>query len=143
MLDADGTVRHLATLHRDCGQLAGGLGTARKPDREAQVIASNATRDLVNLDWGEQPAQGAGETVDPARLNRILTHYGYTGDTNLDPSVITLQATTLAQSAWELIGRATDDELGAVWLDESNVLQFRNRNTWLTPDGPSPLCRLS
>lgn len=106
-----------------------------KQDREAKVVASNATRDLVNLDWGEQPAQGAGETVDE-RIQRILSHYGYTDDTELDESVITLQATTLAKSAWELLGRATDDELGALWLDQFNVLQFRSRDTWLTLEDP-------
>lgn len=106
-----------------------------KGEREAQVIASNATRDLVNLDWGEQPAQGAGEFVHE-RIQRILSHYGYTDDTELDESAITLQATTLAQSAWELLGRVTDDELGALWLDESNVLRFRSRDTWLSVADP-------
>jgi hypothetical protein len=102
-----------------------------KSDREARVVASNSVRDLVNLDWGEQASQGAGDTVDE-RLVRILTHYAYTGPVALDPSNVTLQATTLAKSAWELIGRATDDELGAVWLDGSDILQFRNRDAWRT-----------
>jgi hypothetical protein len=100
-----------------------------KADREAQVVASDATKTLVNLDWGEQPATGAGDTVDE-RIQRILTHYGYTGDWELDESAITLQATTLAQSAWELIGRASDDELGVVWIDSLGTLQFRSRDAW-------------
>jgi hypothetical protein len=49
---------------------------------------------------------------------------------------VTLQATTLAQSAWELIGRATDDELGFVWIDRLGVLQFRNRATWKSLNPP-------
>jgi hypothetical protein len=100
-----------------------------KTEREAKVVASDAVKTLVNLDWGEQPAVGAGETVTQ-RINRILTHYGYTGSKNLDTSAITLQATTLAVSAWELLGRSTDDELGFTWIDRLGVLQFRNRNTW-------------
>ena len=100
-----------------------------KQERSAQVVASDATKALVNLDWGEQASQGAGDTASE-RIARILSHYGYTGPIDLDTSAITLQATTLAQSAWELIGRATDDELGFVWIDRMGVLQFRNRDTW-------------
>lgn len=107
----------------------------RPQRREAQVVASDATKVLVNLDWGEQPAVGAGEVVS-ARIARILTYYGYTGSTNLDTSTVALQATTLAQSAWELIGRATDDELGFVWIDRLGVLQFRKRDTWKTLSNP-------
>jgi hypothetical protein len=106
-----------------------------KGDRQAKVVASDATKTLVNMDWGEQPSQGAGETVTQ-RIQRILTYYGYTGSTNLDTSAITLQATTLAQSAWELIGRSTDDELGFAWFDRLGVLQFRNRDTWKSVPAP-------
>jgi hypothetical protein len=101
----------------------------RKSEREARVVASDAVKTLVNLDWGEQPAVGAGETVTQ-RITRVLTHYGYTGSTNLDTSAITEQATTLATSAWELVGRAVDDELGFTWIDRLGVLQFRNRDSW-------------
>jgi hypothetical protein len=100
-----------------------------KKDRAAQVVASDATKTLVNLDWGEQSSQGAGETVDE-RIDRILDHYGYTADRVLDPSDVTLQATTLAQSAWELMGRASDDELGFLFIDRMGAIQFRNRDTW-------------
>lgn len=107
----------------------------RPQEREAQVVASDATKTLVNLDWGEQASQGAGDTASQ-RIQRILSHYGYTGATNLDSSAITLQATTLAQSGWELMGRATDDELGFIWLDRLGVLQFRNRDTWKALSAP-------
>lgn len=98
-------------------------------DRTADVVASDATKDLVNLDFGEQPPVGAGDTVDQ-RLSRILTYYGWTGAKTLDVSTNTLQETTLAQSAWELIGRATEDELGFTFLDQIGTLQFRNRAAW-------------
>jgi hypothetical protein len=103
--------------------------------RTAQVVASDSVKTLVASDWGEQPAQGTGETAGQ-RLQRILTHYGYTGPVNLDSSAVTLQATTLAQSGWELIGRTTDDELGFVWVDRLGVLQFRNRDTWRILNAP-------
>jgi hypothetical protein len=107
-----------------------------KAQREAKVVASDAVKTLVNLDWGEQPAVGAGETVTQ-RINRILTHYGYTGSKNLDTSAVTLQATTLAKSAWELLGRAVDDELGFTWIDRLGVLQFRNRDAWKVLSAPA------
>jgi hypothetical protein len=106
-----------------------------KADRQARVEASDHTATLVNLDWGEQPDQGTGDTVDE-RIERILDHYGYLGARDLDASTITLQATTLAQSAWELIGRAVDDELGFVWFDREGTLQFRNRDVWRTRPTP-------
>jgi hypothetical protein len=100
------------------------------PDkRVAQVQASDAVKDLVNRDYGEQPAVGAGETVSQ-RISRILTYYGWAGPSSLDTSTITLQATTLAKSAWELIGRATEDELGFSFIDQTGTLRFKNRDSW-------------
>jgi hypothetical protein len=107
----------------------------RPGQRQATIVASDAVKDLVNRDYGQQPAVGAGETVD-ARINRILTYYSWTGPKHLDVSVITEQATTLAQSAWELIGRATEDELGFSYIDQTGTLQFRNRGTWATTPDP-------
>jgi hypothetical protein len=103
--------------------------------RRAEVVASDAVKDLVALDYGEQPAAGTGDTVD-SRLSRILTYYGWPGVKALDASTNTLQATTMAQSAWELIGRATEDEIGFSYLDQLGTLQFRNRATWTTRPTP-------
>lgn len=81
-------------------------------DRRAVLVASDFTKRLNKANAPEDTSQGAGETVF-TRLNRILAHYGFglptqwgTGGTR------TLAATTLAQSALELIQRAVDDELG-------------------------------
>ena len=104
-------------------------------DRTAVIVASDGVKDLVALDYGEQPAIGAGDTVDQ-RLQRILTYYAWPGATSLDSSTITLQATTLAQSAWELLGRATEDELGFIYLDQLGAIQFRNRAAWSTRTAP-------
>jgi len=104
-------------------------------DRRAVVVASDAVKDLVALDYGEQPAIGAGDTVG-ARIERILTYYAWPGMRVLDSSTNALQATTLAKSAWELIGRATEDELGFTYLDQLGTLQFRNRANWSTRPAP-------
>ena len=103
--------------------------------RRAVVVASDAVKDLVALDYGEQPAAGAGDTAG-ARIERILTYYAWPGVRALDTSTNTLQATTFAQSAWELVGRATEDELGFIYLDQNGAIQFRNRAAWLARPAP-------
>lgn len=105
-------------------------------NRRANVVSSDATKDLVALDRGEQPAAGAGDTTNQ-RIERILTYYGWTGTRVLDPSAVTLQATTFAQSAWELIGRVSDDEIGLTYIDPSGVLRFRTRALWQTVPAPA------
>jgi len=104
-------------------------------DRVAEVQASDAVKELANRDYGEQPAVGAGETVNQ-RITRVLTYYQWTGPTALDTSTYTLQSTTLARSAWELIGRATEDELGFTFVDQAGTLQFKNRATWTSAAAP-------
>lgn len=104
--------------------------------RTAEVQASDAIKDLVKRDYGATASVGAGDTVD-ARIARILTYYGWTGPSVLNPSTNTLQATTMAQSAWELIGRATGDEIGYTYLDYDGTLRFKNRDTWTTSAEPA------
>jgi hypothetical protein len=109
--------------------------TPHPAERRVRVVSSDNTKILVGLDRGEQPDAGAGDTTDE-RIERILTHYGYTGPTRLDAGTVTLAATTLAQSARELIGRAASDEIGYVYLDASGTLQFHARSTWATLPDP-------
>jgi hypothetical protein len=104
---------------------------AHADERRSTIVSSDAVKELVALDFGEQAPVGVGDTVD-TRISRVLTHYAWEGLTRLDPSGITLQETTLAQSAWELIGRAAEDEIGFVYIDAWGVLQFHNRDTWST-----------
>jgi len=110
--------------------------SAHPEERRANVVSSDEVKELVALDFGEQPPAGAGDTV-PARITRVLTHYGWTGPTRLDASAITLQATTMATSAWELIGRASEDEIGFVYLDAWGTLQFHNRDSWAEKTEPA------
>jgi hypothetical protein len=97
--------------------------------RRATLIASDATKDLAQRDWGEQAAVGTGDTVNQ-RITRILSYYSYLGQTSLDTSTVTLQSTTLAQSAWELLLRSADDEIGLVFFRPDGVLRFVNRGGW-------------
>jgi hypothetical protein len=107
----------------------------RPEKRVATVQASDAIKDLVRRDYGATAAVGTGDTVD-VRINRLLNYYSWTGVKVLDPSTNTLQATTMAQSAWELIGRATGDEIGFTWLDAEGTLRFKNRDTWQSTPEP-------
>lgn len=100
-------------------------------ERRAQVTSSDNTKQLVRLDYPETSAVGGGEVVD-ARLRRILTYFGVSYAQRFDVSTVPLQATILAVSAWELIGRAVDDELGYVYFDPNGTLQFFNRANWQT-----------
>lgn len=109
--------------------------TRHRSERRVRVVASDATKILAGLDWGEQPAVGAGETTG-ARIARILNYYGWTAPTRLDTSPITEQATTLAQSAWELLGRVADDEIGFIYVDPTGTFQFHARTTWATTPDP-------
>jgi hypothetical protein len=106
------------------------------PDKRVAVVqASDGIKDLVRRDYGATASVGTGDTVD-ARIARILTYYGWTGPSVLATSTNTLQATTMAQSAWELIGRATGDEIGFTYLDYDGTLRFKNRDTWTTAPEP-------
>lgn len=104
--------------------------------RRVNVSASDNTKQLVAVDRAEQPAVGAGETVNQ-RITRILTFASWLGTSRLDASTVTLQATTLAQSAWELIGRATGDEIGFTFVDQNGALQFYARATWSALPAPT------
>ena len=132
----DQTILTTYRLHKGTVDTWSAPWEVRPENRRANVVSSDAVKQLVALDFGEQPAVGAGDTV-PQRITRILTHYGWTDPTRLDSSSVTLQATTLAVSAWELIGRAAEDEAGFVYLDAWGTLQFHNRDTWTTEPEPA------
>jgi len=109
--------------------------TPHPSERRATLVASDATKDLANRDWGEQPSVGAGDTV-AQRITRILSYYNFTGPTSLDTSAVTLQATTMAQSAWELLLRAADDEIGLVFFLSDGRFRFINRDGWSANTAP-------
>ena len=93
----------------------------REPgDRKCILRATDFTKNMVKLDRDEQPPVGANE-APWARLNRISDYFGIARPTQRVPSGITaanrpLLATTLAQSAWEMVNRTMDDELGYLYF---------------------------
>jgi hypothetical protein len=112
--------------------------TTRPNNRETKLVASDATKMLARLDRPEQPAVGAGDTTSQ-RVHRIVDFFGWVG-TVIDPpagGTVTLQATTLAQSAWELLNRTLDDELGYVYITAKGELRWLGRSTWSTSVPPS------
>jgi hypothetical protein len=112
--------------------------TTKPHNRETKLIASDATKNLARMDRPESPSAGAGDTVTQ-RVHRIVDFFGWAGVV-LDPvagGTVTLQATTLAQSAWELLNRTLDDELGYVYLTAKGELRWLPRSTWSTTVPPS------
>ena len=73
-------------------------------------------------------AEGAGETV-AARITRILDRVGWpAARRDLDPvTANTLQASTLAASAWADILLSADSDAGYVWFDRQGNLVYRTR----------------
>lgn len=106
--------------------------------REATLIASDPTKTWARYDKPEQPAVGAGETVQQ-RVARLVSYFGWSGtveDPTPGASVRTLAATTLAQPGWELLNRTMDDELGAVYFTPSGDLRWINREA--STNQPTP-----
>jgi hypothetical protein len=105
--------------------------------RQTILIATDVTKQFARMDRAEQPAIGGGDTVQQ-RIHRIVDYFGWTGVV-LDPAgggTRTLQATTLAQSAWELLQRTLDDELGFVYFTTKGELRWLKREAWQTIGTP-------
>lgn len=110
--------------------------TPHRNQRRAVVTGSDFTSRLVALNREEQPPQGAGET-SLQRFTRIMDffdippeNYGPTGHFGTSHE----QATTLAQSAWELLSRLQDDEIGLIWVDTYNRVNFQGQTIWAEVD---------
>lgn len=86
-------------------------------ERAANLIATDPTKLLSRSDKPALPSPiGAGDTP-LTRLGRIIANAGWAGTVQgFGNTVATLAATTLAQSAWELVNRTSDDELGFVYF---------------------------
>lgn len=121
--------------------------TVADGERVAKIVATDTTKVFAAMDRPEQAPVGAGETV-ATRLQRIATYFGWGGVVNQGLPYTSngqaLQATTLAQSAWELVNRALDDELGFCYfvpLPPSGAftpqLSWSNRDVWKYRGGPA------
>lgn len=112
--------------------------TPNPRERTCQLIATDITKQFVRMNRPEQSPVGAGDTTQE-RIHRIVDFFGWLGEV-VDPpgaSAVTLQATTLAQPAWELLNRTTDDELGYLYFDSEGRLRWLNRETWSTVSDPA------
>jgi hypothetical protein len=119
--------------------------TNEPSDRVAQLLASDSTKIFTRFDLPALPAPvGQGDTV-LTRLGRITANYGWTGTVqSFGNCVATLQSTTLAQSAWELVNRVADDELGFLYFlpalttaSGPQVLAIVAREVWNQRPAPS------
>jgi len=105
--------------------------------RQTTMVAPDTIKQFARWDRPEQAPVGAGDTVQQ-RIARIVSFFGWTG-TVLDPAgggVRTLAATTLAQSAWELLQRTLDDELGFIYFTPKGELRWLKRDAWQTIGTP-------
>lgn len=110
--------------------------TPRPSSRRARLTAVDVTKQWVRWNRPEQTAQGAGDTI-AQRIARLVAFYGWTGTVEGPAtSTATLAATTLAQSAWELLNRTLDDELGYVYFTPDGKLRWVNRDAWTTTSAP-------
>jgi hypothetical protein len=111
--------------------------TPNPAERQTTLIATDVTKQFARWDRPEQPAAGAGDTVQQ-RVQRIVDFFGWTG-TVIHPSgggTRTLLATTLAQSAWELLQRTLDDELGFIYFTAKGELRWLKRDAWSVIGAP-------
>jgi hypothetical protein len=108
----------------------------RATRRQAKLVATDVTKQWVAYNQPEQAAQGAGETT-AERVQRFVTFFGWAGTVEPAPaSTVTLQATTLAASGWELLNRTLDDELGYVYFTPEGNLRWLNRDVWFADTLP-------
>lgn len=111
--------------------------TPKPSSRTAKLVATDETKRFVRWNRPEQASQGSGEKVG-ARIRRIVNYFGWLGEIDAPASdgTVTLQPTTLAQSAWEMLNRTTDDELGFIAFTPDGKLRWLDRAVWFTVPDP-------
>ncbi|HKE67433.1 MAG TPA: hypothetical protein VKB59_22735 [Micromonosporaceae bacterium] len=100
----------------------------------AAFTAQDSYAQLAHIDLLERdPPVGAGESSD-ARVNRLLDLADWPLEwRDIDPGMITVQATNLARPIADDLGITADSEGGAVFADRRGRICFRNRD-WLRTD---------
>lgn len=109
--------------------------------RTARLVASDETKQWARYNLPEGAAVGADDTISQ-RVARLVAAYQWAGIVQNDPDggTVTLAATTLAQTGWELLNRTLDDELGYVYFTPTGALRWVNRGTWY--EHPAPILAL-
>lgn len=99
-------------------------------DAWVEVNAVDGVSDLraADLPMLATPVGGGDTTAE--RIDRILDSVNWPPELrDLDRTARnTMQATTLAQPAWQQILLTADSDAGFVWVDRSGRVVFRNRN---------------
>lgn len=110
--------------------------TPHPSKRQAKLTATDYVKTLVRYSRPEAPAAGAGDTTGQ-RVHRILDYFQSTVAVE-EPATSTaiLAATTFAVSAWELLTRTLEDELGFIYVTPTGRLRWVNRDTWITAGPP-------
>lgn len=131
----DGTVtRH--NLFTGTADSWGEDWTPNPGEREAILVATDDIKRFVRFDRPEQPPVGTGDNVQQ-RVQRIVDYFGWIGPLeHAASSTVTLDATTLAQPAWEQLNRTVDDELGYIYVTQDGALRWTNRAEWNVLDEP-------
>jgi hypothetical protein len=129
--------------------------TPHVQNRRATLTCVDGITELAHRRRSVFDTVGAGEPVHE-RLARILEVFDgprLIGYDPLDPEIVSevhLQETELAGTAWELIGKAVDAEIGFAYLAPYNAvdpldvfteqgimgLRFLPRSAWSDPDAP-------
>jgi hypothetical protein len=118
----------------------------REPtERLAKLTATDPTKTWARADRPALPAPiGAGDT--PAqRLRRIADNFAWLGSiATVGATAVTLQASALAQAAWEMAGRVASDELGFAYFAPQppsvatpGVLTLVAREVWAQRPAPA------
>lgn len=92
------------------------------------VTATDELTRLAAIDLATTAAVGAGETVKQ-RLERILEAAGWSGPTEFDDGVATVQATTLGGNALALCQLAAESDGGIFFAKPDGTLTFYDRNS--------------
>lgn len=110
--------------------------TPNPRERTSTLTATDETKRWARYDQPEPAAVGAGETT-AQRIARLVTFYGWPGTIDAAASSsITLQATTLDGTGWELVNRVLDNELGFAYFTGSGHLRWTNRGAWSDVTAP-------
>lgn len=101
---------------------------------ELTLPATDGQKVLNGITLPARTALGLGETTG-ARISRILGSAGwYTGTEGsvISPGSSTVQATTLGDTAWNLMQVTADSEIGQLYVDGQGRVTFRGRRDMLT-----------
>lgn len=92
---------------------------------QAHIAATDGTAIFQAFDGVEQPSQGSQETA-AQRVTRIADMVSWpAGLRDITAGGVSLQATTLAETAWTMLLAVADTDLALMWLNRAGQLAYR------------------